>query len=307
MPLWRTGSSPALGTRLIFIYNSLSFFYISLFAVEIGLFSYLWDWGNILIIFKFIIKMTTNESGKSIELRCILKFIENGFQCSIPYGNDARYDFIVDLKDLGLIRVQCKKPTVIFNYDENYKLGLSLSLRSTHYLSGGISKTLTYRKSEIDYFATIYEDSMYLIPIEISEGKRSITLRFIPPLNNQKNYLMAEDFTFQKILGLQEVEEMEYRIVSSMRDKDGVCDICGKPIYHKSKHCSNCEKRLRRESRNIPEKDELKTLIRTKSFLEVGRLYKVSDNSVRKWCKRYNLPFRKTEINNISDEDWGKL
>lgn len=53
-----------------------------------------------------------------------------------------------------------------------------------------------------------------------------------------------------------------------------------------------------------PSRELLKELIRTKSFIEIGKMYGVSDNSIRKWCDFENLPRKKTEINKISDEDW---
>ena len=36
----------------------------------------------------------------------------------------------------------------------------------------------------------------------------------------------------------------------------------------------------------------------------LGKMYEVSDNCIRKWCKSYNLPSRVTDIKQISDEDW---
>lgn len=46
-----------------------------------------------------------------------------------------------------------------------------------------------------------------------------------------------------------------------------------------------------------PSKEELEVLIKTESFLEIGRKYGVSDNAIRKWCKMYDLPYTKKEIN----------
>jgi len=37
-------------------------------------------------------------------------------------------------------------------------------------------------------------------------------------------------------------------------------------------------------------------MIKTKSFVNIGKLYGVSDNAVRKWCKYYGLPYRKRDI-----------
>lgn len=48
-------------------------------------------------------------------------------------------------------------------------------------------------------------------------------------------------------------------------------------------------------------------MIRTDSFVSIGKKYCVSDNAIRKWCKTYNLPSKKSEINNYSDEEWEKI
>lgn len=61
---------------------------------------------------------------------------------------------------------------------------------------------------------------------------------------------------------------------------------------------------LKQRTVERPNREKLKELIRTKSFLEIGKMYGVSDNSIRKWCDFENLPRKKTEINKISDEDW---
>lgn len=58
---------------------------------------------------------------------------------------------------------------------------------------------------------------------------------------------------------------------------------------HKTKRCS---------------REELKKLIRTLTFSEIGRKFKVSDNTIRKWCDYYNLPRRVKDIKNISDKEW---
>ena len=51
-------------------------------------------------------------------------------------------------------------------------------------------------------------------------------------------------------------------------------------------------------------REDLKSLIRTKSFSEIGRMFGVSDNAIRRWCVKYNLPSRTKDIKIISDVDW---
>lgn len=45
-----------------------------------------------------------------------------------------------------------------------------------------------------------------------------------------------------------------------------------------------------------PSKELLYDLIKTKSFVEIGKTYNVSDKAIVKWCKYYKLPFRKKDI-----------
>lgn len=51
-----------------------------------------------------------------------------------------------------------------------------------------------------------------------------------------------------------------------------------------------------RKVKDRPSKDSLENLIQNHSFVQIGRIYGVSDNAIRKWCKGYGLPFRKSDI-----------
>jgi transposase len=54
-------------------------------------------------------------------------------------------------------------------------------------------------------------------------------------------------------------------------------------------------------------REELKQLIRTTPFTQIGKQFGVSDNTIRKWCDKYNLPRKVSEIKKYSDEDWSKI
>ena len=60
-------------------------------------------------------------------------------------------------------------------------------------------------------------------------------------------------------------------------------------------------------SDKAPSRDVLKTKIRTMSFVQIGKEYGVTDNSVRRWCDTYKLPRLVSEIRSISDEEWEKF
>ena len=42
-------------------------------------------------------------------------------------------------------------------------------------------------------------------------------------------------------------------------------------------------------------------------FTEIGDKYNVSDNAVRKWCDKMNLPRTKKDIENYTDVQWEKI
>lgn len=48
-------------------------------------------------------------------------------------------------------------------------------------------------------------------------------------------------------------------------------------------------------------------MIRTMSFVDIGKKYNVSDNAIRKWCDNYNLPRLATFIKQIPDDEWEKI
>ena len=54
-------------------------------------------------------------------------------------------------------------------------------------------------------------------------------------------------------------------------------------------------------------REELKSLIRTTPFTQIGKKYHVTDNAIKKWCDKYNLPRKRCDIKKYSDEEWSKL
>lgn len=84
------------------------------------------------------------------------------------------------------------------------------------------------------------------------------------------------------------------------------CCDCGKEISKGAIRCCQCNGKINRKSLEIS-REELKSLIKTLPFTTIGDKYNVSDNAVRKWCIKYNLPKTKKEINNYSDEEWANI
>ena len=90
------------------------------------------------------------------------------------------------------------------------------------------------------------------------------------------------------------------------------CKNCGKEIWKKSTSnlCLDCFNKKRKEDakkNSLITREELKQLIRTTPFTTIGTNFGMSDNAIRKWCDKFNLPRTKKEINSYSDEEWEKI
>lgn len=54
-------------------------------------------------------------------------------------------------------------------------------------------------------------------------------------------------------------------------------------------------------------REELKYKIRKYPFVQIGKEYGISDNAIRKWCDKYNLPRSSKIIKSYSDEEWENI
>lgn len=89
-----------------------------------------------------------------------------------------------------------------------------------------------------------------------------------------------------------------------------LCPKCHKNyMAYSSKMCDQCRKEQLKEefenNQNRPTKDELLNLIMNYPFVKIGKMFGVSDNAVRRWCKKYELPFKRKEINEYKKQNVG--
>lgn len=85
------------------------------------------------------------------------------------------------------------------------------------------------------------------------------------------------------------------------------CIDCGAEILQSSircQHCASIFKGLLSRTVERPDREKLKSQIRSQSFSALGREYGVSDNAIRKWCDDYKLPRTKKEISKYKDSEW---
>ena len=115
--------------------------------------------------------------------------------------------------------------------------------------------------------------------------------------NHNRNYPIQNSFLYLTRQGKK---------VTNKTKKEWVCCDCNKQISRGSVRCNSCENIRRASIKNelLPTREELKNLIRNTPFTTIGKNYKVSDNTIRKWCNKYGLPSKVRDIKNYSEEGW---
>ena len=155
------------------------------------------------------------------------------------------------------------------------------------YKPNGYNKTLggSGKQKTPDYVYSVINDLKNTsLTIEEIANKYNVGQTTIYTINNGKaHYIDDYDYPIRQRVHKQKIY---------------YCPQCGERKEEKGlcTKCINKAKRLTRE--------ELKEKIRKLSFTEIGREYNVSDNAIRKWCIKENLPRTKKEINSYSDEEW---
>lgn len=86
----------------------------------------------------------------------------------------------------------------------------------------------------------------------------------------------------------ENINSIEFKVKEKIRN---YCIDCGKEISRSATRCPECAHINSRKTQR-PLKEELKQLLKSHkgNFTAISKIYNVTDNTVRKWCKFYELP-----------------
>lgn len=232
---------------------------------------------------------TNKEKGRVGMALAVGYFGSHGYTVNIPMNDTQWYDLVVE-KDGVFYTVQCKATGSKVN---------EVSLVQTGGTKGSVYDSVL--SHPLDFlFCVDKEQNIYLIPgedIRASGNTKTISLRTAPNINGQgfETYKYLIPFLHQESLKNEIPTKTVY-----------ICSKCGSEVSKKGVLCPTCankEKSIPLEDMLLT-RDELKKLIRTTPFTTIGKKYGVSDNAIRKWCDKFGLPRKASEIKKYSDAEW---
>lgn len=81
----------------------------------------------------------------------------------------------------------------------------------------------------------------------------------------------------------------------TIKETEYYCKQCGKRVVTRDSYCVECGQKSQRKV-DRPERLELAKTIKENGFCGTGRIYGVSDNTIKKWCKAYGIPHLKDDV-----------
>ena len=136
---------------------------------------------------------STKQKGNITEIQCALAFMKMGYKVSFPYGEDCKYDMIVDT-DTDCYRIQVKHASL--NDNGSYTVNTSNTVSTTTK-----NARKYYSKNDVDFIVSIIEDQLVVIPVEMIEHTQSKIFRTVLPKHGVKSTCnLIEDFTAERYI-----------------------------------------------------------------------------------------------------------
>ena len=145
--------------------------------------------------------MNSKDKGNISEARALFEFQKMGIPVLIPWGDNLRYDLVIELKG-KFFKVQVKTA------NEEVNGGIVCYTRSS--TNHTTNKKFSTYENDVDYFVFYNQirDIIAIVPIQDIGNNKTITLRIEPTKNNQtKNIKFFEDYSFNKILCVETLHE----------------------------------------------------------------------------------------------------
>lgn len=136
-------------------------------------------------------QLSTQFKGVITELEVATYLLQRGYIVSQPLVQDSKYDLIVDVNK-KLIRLQVKTSR---KHPKNQGQSIIFNCRST---TNNVRecKQRYYSIEDVDYFATYWNEQVFLIPVNECSSEKTLWLE--KPKNSACTY--AYDYTVEEVL-----------------------------------------------------------------------------------------------------------
>ena len=134
--------------------------------------------------------VSTQQKGIYTEMAVATYLLGLGYNVSQPFCQDSKYDLILDVDGL-LLRLQVKTSRLAPNTNSS----IVFNCRSTT-CNTRENKKRGYSKTEIDYFATYWNNKVYLVPVEECSSEKRLHLT----PTDRKDWCYIEDYAVEEIL-----------------------------------------------------------------------------------------------------------
>ena len=133
-------------------------------------------------------KLTTQQKGITTEIFVAAYLLGLGYNVSQPFCQDSKYDLILDTGK-HLLKLQVKTARL------NSENSIVFNCRSTT-KNSQTNKSRYYQENEIDYFATYWNNQVYLVPIQECSAEK--ILHLIKP--SRINQCFIENYKAEEVL-----------------------------------------------------------------------------------------------------------
>lgn len=142
--------------------------------------------------------MNSKDKGNIGEAIALAEFTKRNIQVAIPFGDNARYDLIAEFNG-KLNKIQIKYCNQKITSTNSICCPCASSKNHT------TNKNRDTYENDVDYFVFYLAEwnKTLIVPIEIIGNKKQITFRQTKPANNQSNYNLVENYTFEKFFDNQ--------------------------------------------------------------------------------------------------------
>lgn len=108
--------------------------------------------------------MDVNLKGQITEAQVLLECLKCGCTVSLPYGNKAKYDLIIEYNN-HLYKIQIKTSRLAATTGEAFTFNCYSVVNG---------KKHKYSNNDIDFFITIWNNDLYLIPVNECSTEKTL-------------------------------------------------------------------------------------------------------------------------------------